>query len=352
MPRRKTKTDLPFWWRKQTRCYYVQKDGKQVRLSPDLDEAWRLYHELMAEGPKASDPPPAVVSCEPLVAEICDQFLVWVEGHKAPLTFTAYRQRLQHFLDSLKRHGEQYLIVSELRPYHVTRVLIERGAGWSNTSKNDIVSACQRAFNWAARQGLVRHNPLAGMEKPGREDRELAITPAEFEEILASVKEPNFRDLLRFTWESGVRPQEIVRIEARFVQLELHRIVFPVKESKGKKARRVIYLTEGGEAILRPLIEKHPTGSVFRNSEGRGWNKNSINCAFCRLEKKLGRKIHLGAFRKGFATEALKNGVDTITLANLMGHANSVMVSKVYAKVQQDPAFMARAAKRARGEGA
>ena len=56
MPRRKKKTDLPFWWRKQTGCYYVQIDGKQVRLSPDLDEAWRLYHELM--GGKPEEPPP------------------------------------------------------------------------------------------------------------------------------------------------------------------------------------------------------------------------------------------------------------------------------------------------------
>ena len=67
------------------------------------------------------------------------------------------------------------------------------------------------------------------------------------------------------------------------------------------------------------------------------------------LARNHGKKYHLGAFRKGYATEALKNGVDTVTLAHLLGHADASMVSRVYAKVQQDPKFMAEAARRAKG---
>ena len=67
------------------------------------------------------------------------------------------------------------------------------------------------------------------------------------------------------------------------------------------------------------------------------------------LAREHGTKYHLGAFRKGYATEALKNGVDTVTVAHLLGHADASMVSRVYAKVQQDPKFMAQAAKRAKG---
>jgi integrase len=44
-----------------------------------------------------------------------------------------------------------------------------------------------------------------------------------------------------------------------------------------------------------------------------------------------------------------QNGVDTVTVAHLLGHADASMVSKVYAKVQQDPRFMAEAARRAKG---
>ena len=86
-----------------------------------------------------------------------------------------------------------------------------------------------------------------------------------------------------------------------------NRVVFPPKEAKGKKHHRVIYLaterlarSSGGCA--RPI----PDGPMLRNSAGKPWTKDSINCAFCRLKKKLGTKFHMGAFRKGFATEALE----------------------------------------------
>ncbi len=111
----------------------------------------------------------------------------------------------------------------------------------------------------------------------------------------------------------------------------------------------MIYLgTDRAREMVARLCADRPEGPILRNSEGKPWVKDAINCAFCRLEKKLGEKYHLGAFRKGYSTEGLKNGVDTITMANLLGHSNGAMLSRIYAKVQQDPAFTAESAKKAR----
>lgn len=129
------------------------------------------------------------------------------------------------------------------------------------------------------------------------------------------------------------------------------RVVMPRSESKGKRSARVIYLTDEAAAIVGPLCESRPSGPIFLNSGGRPWTKDSINCMFTRLERRMGRRFHLGAFRKGWATEALKNGVDVLTAAHLMGHSNANMLAKHYAKMQADPAFMAGAARRARGDG-
>jgi integrase len=219
---------------------------------------------------------------------------------------------------------------------------------WSANTKHDFVTAINRGFNWAVKQQLIDKNPVAFTEKPAREARELATTPGDFTEVMAAITESNFRDLIRFAWESGVRPQEVRAIEARHVDFSNARIVFPPKESKGKKAHRIVYLTAEAAAMLLPLVESRPTGTLFRNSEGNAWTKDAVNCAFCRLEKKIGRKLHLGAFRKGYATEGLKAGVDTITMSHLLGHSSPVMLAKVYAKVQQDPVFMAAAAERAK----
>jgi integrase len=138
------------------------------------------------------------------------------------------------------------------------------------------------------------------------------------------------------------------KIEARFLDLESNRIVFPPKQAKGKKYHRTIYLTERARRIVSRLAKVNAGGPLLLNSEGNPWNKDAINSAFCRLEKKIGKKYHMGSFRKGYATEALKAGVDTVTVAHLLGHRDPSMVSKVYGQVQQDPEHMAKSARKAK----
>jgi site-specific recombinase XerD len=55
----------------------------------------------------------------------------------------------------------------------------------------------------------------------------------------------------------------------------------------------------------------------------------------------------LGAFRKGSATEALKAGVDVVGLAHLLGHRDTSMLARTYAKVQQGQEYMASLAQKA-----
>lgn len=394
MPRRYPQ---PFW-REFTRCWYVQVGKKQIRLSPDRDEAYRLYHELMGRGPEVDPSPPAASSLRsPLVVEVLDGFLDWCERNKARRTYEFYRENLQRFAARIPRD----LAVADLKPFHVTRALADFPQ-WNNNTKHDFIGAVKRALNWVADEELVERNPLGRMKKPAREAREMAVSPEEYARVLEAVEEPRFRDLIEMAWETGSRVQELRQIEARFVDLAAGRIVIPPSKAKGKKSHRVIYLTDRSRQIVARLVGEWPTGPLLRNSEGNAWTKDAINCAFCRLQLAMGRramkelgievdvpgrfrvgdtppeevararakhlasvkkarkgaeslarehgtKYHLGAFRKGYATEALKNGVDTVTVAHLLGHADASMVSRVYAKVQQDPKFMAEAARRAKG---
>ncbi|MEW4569551.1 tyrosine-type recombinase/integrase [Tautonia sp. JC769] len=344
MPRKRPQ---PFY-RRQTRCWYVQLGAKQHRLAPDEAEAWRLYHELMARPPEERAAPPAPAADAPptLAVAILDAFLEWCKQHKAPRTYAWYRENIQRFVDRIPAT----LAVAELKPYHVTRAMADF-PHWANNTKNDFIGAIKRAFNWAADEELIERSPLARMKKPAREAREMAVSPKQYAAVVEAVREPNFRDLIELSWETGARPQELRRLEARFYDPEAGRVVFPPTQAKGKKYHRVIYLTPRAREVVERLAAKRPHGPLLVNSEGNPWTKDAINCAFCRLEKKIGTKYHLGAFRKGFATEALKAGVDTVTVAHLMGHRDPGMVSRVYGHVQQDPEHMAAAARRARPGG-
>jgi integrase len=381
----------PFW-RSERHCWFVYVAARQVRLSPDKDEAWRLWHEIMAKPPEPDRP--IAPGPDIHVIEILDAFLDWCQRNKAPRTYDWYRDFFRHFVSTLP----SALKVTDLKAYHLTQAMDAR-QDWSNNTRNNFVTAVKRAFNWALDEELIERNPVGRVKKPAREPREMAILPSEYAAIIDAVRDPNFRDLIEITWESGMRPQEIRKIEARFFDAAASRIIFPPKEAKGKKYYRIIYLTPRAKDIVAGLAESRPHGPLLLNSEGQPWTKDAINCSFRRLRVVLGLRImeangeaieevprfrkwdvkaerlaearrehrerlkrrrkdikkrameltkqyHLGALRKGYATEALKAGIDVVSLAHLMGHRDPSMISKVYGQVQHDPDYMASLAKR------
>lgn len=329
----------PFY-RSARKAWFLQLGKRQIKLHADEKEARKRYHEIMASQEEPEPPKPVDAS---LAVVVIDSFLDWVQRHKAVRTYEWYQRHCEAFARSIP----STLPVSQLKPLHLTRIC-DSHLDWSPTTKHGLCRAVQRAFNWAVRQGMIERSPLSAVEKPEPQDRDVTIMPDEYEKIIGLVK-GGFRDLLMMAWESGARPQELRVIEARHLDFENCRIVFPVKESKGKKLPRVVYFTDEAKELAKRLAEQHPSGPIFRNADGAPWTRFAINCAFIRLQKKLGRKLHLGAFRKSWATEALKNGVDVITTSHLLGHTNPAMLAKVYAKAQADPQFMAAMAQKARG---
>lgn len=60
-----------------------------------------------------------------------------------------------------------------------------------------------------------------------------------------------------------------------------------------------------------------------------------------RLRKRTGlESICAYTLRHGFATESLKQGIDTTTVGVLMGHANPGMVAQVYQHLAQDRGYL------------
>jgi len=207
------------------------------------------------------------------------------------------------------------------------------------------MTAVCRAFNWAEKNDKIDRNPLHGIEKPAPTAREDVISPAEYRKILKHITGP-FRDLLVTAWETGARPQEILRVRAEWVELKQSRWVFPVKKSKGKKRRRVVYLTPVALEVTKRLMKTNPIGPMFRNTEGEPWNAYSISNSFTRIKKKVGKKYNLVSFRHSFVTIGLKKGIDPVTMQHLCGHADLSMISKVYGHVSQDVKHMQRALKK------
>ena len=308
----------PWYW-KERKEYVVNVRGHRHYLGPNKAAAFSEWHRLQS-APKAKKISGHLVG-------LLDKFLDFVEKNK-PDSFSWYAQRISEFAKTVPD-----LQTADLKPHHLQE--------WINTKNSDghkrgCAVAVIRSLNWAEKQGHLEKNPLRGFEKPPAGQRERVITQKEYEHVLSLVKDQRFRDLLTFLWETGCRPQEVVRLEARHIEIAEHRCVFPTKETKGKKKKRVIYLTPISEEIIKRLVKEHPKGKLFRNARGNGWSRNNTACRFVRLKPKIGMQLCLYDFRHSFVTRLLKAGVDPITIGHLAGHADVSMIARVYANIQND----------------
>jgi integrase len=274
------RTPKPWYW-KARRSWFVTIAGKRHDLGPDKSAATDQFHKLMADPPKRAHS----IRGDSVISVI-DAYLEWCQKHRAPDTYEWYRARLQLF-------AEKYptLTTLELRPYHVQE-WIDGMANIASGTKRNYCRAIKRAMRWAKRLGYLDTNPIADMELPKAGKRETVISQADFDTLLARVPDRAFRDLLITTWETGCRPQESLRVEARHVDLTNSRWVFPASEAKGD-IPRIVYLTERATEITRRLLLQFPEGKLFRNSHGKPWTTEAVNCAFIRLQIKLGREMML-----------------------------------------------------------
>jgi integrase len=319
-----TSVRKPFF-KKTHGAWYFEHNGKQIRLGKDRDEAFREYHRLMA-----GDLP---VTSRTTVAQLIDQFLVWVKQNKEPRTYEWYLAHCNRFVN----HIGLKLRVSDKDVRQKYSTWIDKMNG-SDTHRNGACRAVCRAFNWAAKRGQIAGNPLAGLERPAAAVRDEYLTLAQWADLLMLVKPGGFHDLISFMWETGVRPQEARIVEAK--HYADGRLILERKNSKGKKYRRVIRLNERARAIVERRIEEQGDGVIFRTRYGRGWAARSLQCRFAKLSEKLGYRVIPYTIRHSWITHALLRGVDPLTVGILAGHRDATCVLRVYSHVSQDENFL------------
>lgn len=328
------------YFRKQKKCWYVQigSPPRQLSLGKDKKEAWRKYHELMA----ANEP---LHESTATVEDLFERYLEWLEKNRKPGTY----KKVQALLTSFAKFIGKSTKVAKLSGSDLSN-WVEKQSTWNSTTRNDAIVAVVRCFNWAVGKRYLRSNNVAAVpDKPRRKRREVTLSDAEWKELLSHVKDQAFRDLLIFMWETGARPFEARTVEAKQIHLDAGLIIFEPSDAKGERHERVIYLTPTATEICKRRMEKHPTGYIFLNTRGDKWTKDSINCRFQRLKKKLGgKRVFAYAIRHSYATNGLMNGMDSLTLSQLMGHADTSMLAKTYSHLAKNPEFLKAQAKKLR----
>lgn len=318
------------WYRKQNQTWYVELNGRQVRLSKDKAEAKRMWLKLLAEGGQPQD-----------------SFLhACVENYLDGLTPGTRRTRepiLNAFMEHVGRIKAGSLTARHVKTY------LKRS--WSPSTVRTHIKTILACLNLAVKDGLIDENPVKDIEKPAWERREKILSGEELEKLLAAAREP-FKTLLRAMAESGCRPSEIcgLKVEDCFLDDSIWLVANKTKNQTGVK-KRPIYLTPELVELSRKLIGVRTEGYVFRNRYAEPWTTDTLRLRFRRLRKKLGLSegvIPYGT-RHRFASDAInREKLDSLIVARLMGHSDARMLQKTY--FREDTAAMVDAMKKARGK--
>lgn len=276
------------------------------------------------------------------VSEVLEKYLDWVHENRKPATYDKAKHCLTRFAKNVG-YGTR---VANLKGSDVSD-WVETESTWGPTMRHDGITAVVRAFNWAVGKNHLRSNPVLHVpDKPSRKRREIVFSTDDWKTLRGHVKDCAFGDLLDFMYETGCRPLEARTLQAHHLDLRNDMAVFPPSEAKGERNERVIFLTDKAKAICARLVKRNPTGPLMLNTQGRPWTKDSINCRFHRPKKKLGKDACAYAVRHTYATEALKAGMDSLTLSQLMGHSNTNTLAKTYAHLARNPDYLRKQARR------
>jgi integrase len=339
------------WRRKQTGAWYATVQGRQIRLAGPGDPkeaAWDALRAILGAGGTISRPSGAVS-----VAGLCVAFLAHQEercrgGEITKATLDHYR-----VLVTTAAAGPLANVpAAELTPKAVLGWAMARKV-WGAARRRAAVQAVRAVTRWATQTGQLPRDPLAGLKPPPAVARDFDATQdirAKLREVATDQAWADFILALELT---GCRPGEVAAVTAADVDLEAGTWLVKNKTARATgESHRIVFLPPALVELVRRLMLEHPSGPLFRNSQGGRWHRWSWGARMRRARRHLGlsSKLITYSLRHAFGTDAVAAEVNPVVVANLMGHRSTDMLLKTYAKIAQRREAMHDALARFRGE--
>jgi integrase len=195
--------------------------------------------------------------------------------------------------------------------------------------------ACLKAlFNHALKSGFTFRNPVSRVDfLPENNEQTRVLTYDEQGKYLAAATSM-LRDVATLMLETGMRPEEVYRIQPENVNLAGGFLFIP--HGKTKAARRRVPLTATARNVLTRRMAGLKSPFLFpcdRDAERPVPKVNNAHDRAVKVSKVASFRLY--DLRHTWATRAAESGIDLVTLAALLGHSKIQMVLR-YAHPTQE----------------
>lgn len=187
-------------------------------------------------------------------------------------------------------------------------------------------------------------NPLKRIKTPKRGDEPLEpLSLDHLRAMLATCERKTFtgdRDkaMLLFLIDSGVRHQELTDLSIGDMDFNTGAVL--IRQGKGRKSRTVFIGAKTKRAVMGYLRHRPRYADdqpLWLTRTGDPLTRSGIKEVIRRRAKMAGIPMPgLHQFRRAFAVNSLRNGMDIVSLQRLMGHSSLVIINRYLKLVTQD----------------
>jgi site-specific recombinase XerD len=315
-----------YWYHFVFSGEHVQESTKQgsPRIARQMEAAHRT---ALAKGEVGLRDRKAI----PAVSDAMRAFLEWStnEHRSHPRTHRRYVTSSKALLARFRG-----VRLDQITAGDVERFKSERGAAISTKTARPLRPAtvnrelaCLKAmFNHAIKQGLLLANPVRGVKLLAEDNQQTRVLSFAEERIYLESASPRLREVAKMILNTGMRPEEVYRLERENVNLAIGFVKVPF--GKTKAARRNVPLNRDARELLAERLDEAPTTRfLFPSERDTALPMANID----NTHKRTVRRTCLAWFRlydlrHTFATRAAQSGMDLVTLASILGHARIQMV--------------------------
>ena len=304
----------------------------------------------------------------------------WLEKYAKPAiklsTYCSYEQYVRGHIKPLL--GAKYLntlTAEDLQDFFNDRAKngnLKGKGGLSPKTLTNLRNMLHLAFSQAVKNKLIQENLVESVVLPKVRAQEMRVLSREEQDrlILAARRAPGpaafgiifdlftglrIGELCGLRWENvdmERRAFKVCEIRNRLPNfdpsIETSTSVHTVKSTKTDNSRRTVYIMDGlfqdlleYRAIQMSIIAKYPAynlgGYVFCQENGQPYEPRTYQDLFKRCVRQAGiADANFHSLRHTFATRALEQGMDVVTLSRLLGHANPSITLDKYGHAMDD----------------
>lgn len=229
-----------------------------------------------------------------------------------------------------------HLPVNQITAHRLDQYVGRRkAAGRKMTTIHRELTDIQAVLNWAVRNQHILDNPVAGYQKPGRDDEIIQpVTAAEARQIIKHAP-PHLARALYISYYTGLRPgrKELLSLLWERVDFDGNTILIISARKGGLRSRTVPLHRRLRDLLLKWQAEDaaiSPIPTHIVNFRGRPIQSLKTSFKTAKKNAKIQRKLTPYAFRHAFVSAVLSAGADLKSTSEIVGHTRPDTTQRIY----------------------